>query len=345
REDGARRWLFLLAAAVGWGAITRPLTMFAFALPIAVVVLRKTAADRSWKDLAASALLGAAILAILPLWSLNTTGEWRTTPYRHYSRVYFPYEWAGFGAREEKALRSLPTSVESFERQFKRIHREHTVHALPETLVLRLHSIGADMWGGGRGLLALFAILGAVSAVLAAQFAVISSTTLVVLYLYFAHSPAWTPYYLEVQPVLAFLTAFGLSGAIDILLPRTVHASRRRVLAFSLVVAVLLAVSLPSIADARDNRRERSAYQSRFREAVERLCSKKCIIFVRYGASHDVHRSLVENVSNLETARAWIVHDLGDRNASLTRLAPDRSAYLYDEERRRFLPIPSDGPP
>ena len=85
--------------------------------------LEKTAVRRAWADLAAAVAVGSAILAILPLGSLGTTGEWRTTPYRYYSQVYYPYEWGGFGAREEKALRSLPSGMDPLVRRFQRIHR------------------------------------------------------------------------------------------------------------------------------------------------------------------------------------------------------------------------------
>ncbi|HET6679715.1 MAG TPA: hypothetical protein VFG84_00815, partial [Gemmatimonadaceae bacterium] len=62
RDASDRRMLYLVAAAVGWGAITRPLTMLAFAIPIGVVVLRHTMARGAWRDLARAATIGTLIL-------------------------------------------------------------------------------------------------------------------------------------------------------------------------------------------------------------------------------------------------------------------------------------------
>src|SRR5437773_4104666 len=47
-----RRWIALVALALGWCAITRPYNAVLFALPIAYVVLRDVLSTRRWRDVA-----------------------------------------------------------------------------------------------------------------------------------------------------------------------------------------------------------------------------------------------------------------------------------------------------
>src|SRR5206468_2580061 len=50
RETRKKSWVAFMALAVGWGAITRPVTMLAFAIPIAVVVVNDVVRYRLWLD-------------------------------------------------------------------------------------------------------------------------------------------------------------------------------------------------------------------------------------------------------------------------------------------------------
>lgn len=345
-DKGGRRWVVLLGFCLGWGAITRPMTMFCLSIPIAALFLRKVWIRRDWKDLAIAVAVGTACLAILPIWSARTTGDWRKSPYRYYSTVYYPYEWTGFGVRPEPPLRPVPASMEPFERQFKRIHAEHTVRALPDTIFRRLHAIAMNQWAG-REPLGLVAILGALEFDAAAVFAVVSALSLFIGYLNFAHSPGWSPYYVEIQTVLSFATALGLCGVVASLL--SLRSSRgetqggpldrRSVVPLIILAAVLVASALVDLPDARAARRAESEYQASFHERVRRLPAERSIVFVRYGPAHDVHRSLIVNEPDLASARAWIVHDRGERNAELARRDPGRRLYLYDEARRSFVEL------
>ena len=87
----------------------------------------------------------------------------------------------------------MPASMEPFARQFKRIHAEHTVRALPDTSFRRLHAIAMNQWEG-RESLGLTAIVGALDFDAAGVFALVSALLLFSGYLGFAHSPAWSPY-------------------------------------------------------------------------------------------------------------------------------------------------------
>ena len=73
--------------------------MAALALPLAFVILRRVMATGRWRMLAAPVVLGAAILALGPLWNQQTLGDWRLDPYPHYSRVVLPVRQAGLRRR------------------------------------------------------------------------------------------------------------------------------------------------------------------------------------------------------------------------------------------------------
>jgi hypothetical protein len=336
-SSGLRRWLVLLAICLGLGAITRPMTMFALSLPITFVFLRRVIRTRRWGDLVLASAVGCLFLALGVVWSVRTIGEWKTTPYRQYSRVYFPYEWTGFGARPDTALRPLLPGMASFDRQFRRMHAEHRVRTLPDALVGRLGAIFEDQWRGS-GVLKILALLGALALCSGGVFAVVSAAALVAAHLFMAHFSSWTVYYLEIQPVLSLLLAIGLCGVVaSSLLPFDALVRNRLARSACLVLFLLLGAALAwRVAEARESRRIDAATILAFREKVDRLPEPKVIVFVRYSAAHNPHRNLVVNEPDLRDMKAWIVHDLGDRNDRLIARAPERIPYLYDERSRSF---------
>ena len=54
-------------------------TMLAFAIPVGVVVIRDVVRQKLWRDFTLAVALGSAMLAMIPLWSAMTTGNWRLT--------------------------------------------------------------------------------------------------------------------------------------------------------------------------------------------------------------------------------------------------------------------------
>ncbi len=347
RDTARPGYLLALAAIAGCEFLARPLTMLALMIPTGIVVLRIATARRAWRDLAMATAVGALLLCVVPLWSWKTIGDWRTTPYRQYSRVYYPYQWAGLSFDETPPLRPFPPEMAAFDRQFRRIQHEHRPSALPEILWNRLIVIGRDMWGGGRRYLLVFAILGMVGASPELIFGAVSWSVLVLAYLDFAHSPAWTAYYMEGQAVLAFATALGLWGVVAGLTGRIPRGSALSGLfsgwAFAALVSVGVALpSVPHLWLTRSAIREKLAYHAHFREVLDGISGTKTVVFVRYAPDHNPHRELISNEPDLESAPAWIVYDRGPRNRELLRLAPERVPYLYDDSRHLLLPLPSE---
>src|SRR5262249_48141913 len=144
----------------GFGAITRPLSMLAFAIPVGFVVIRDVARNGKWRDLGLAMALGTAMLAIIPVWSAKTTGDWRLTPQTLYTRDYLPYDKPGFGVDKTPPARKLLPVNEITYRGFYGEHVDHTVANLPRIAYERLRAIAREDWHGMRVALVPFALVG-----------------------------------------------------------------------------------------------------------------------------------------------------------------------------------------
>jgi len=355
RETGARRWLVMLAALVAWGGITRPVTMIAFAIPVGFVVLWTVWKRRAWGDVVASLPLALAICAIVPVWGHAVLGAWGKNPYAYYQTLYFPVENPGLGIDSTPPLRTLPPDMEKFNDYARPMHAVHTAKLLPKVLKARLLELRRGMWGD-QYFLYVLAIVGALVMPLPVALALGTCVLVVIGYLWIAHQPYWLIYYLELLPVLAFLSALGLWQFVTLvaeLAPRRVSRARELALP-SLVTCVTLVLWLaPGAVESFSLWQVRLAMAPRYHESFEQLLAKipdrKAMVFVRYAPNATVHLSLTNNEPDPSAARVWAVHDLGEANLRLLQVAPDRTPYLYEELPDRHvlrpLPIPEEWRP
>ena len=293
-------------------------SMLALALPMGLAVLFWSARQRLWRDLVMASVVGATVLLIVPLWCARTTGDAWITPYALYSRLYFPYQRPGFGAPVPDSRRSLPPDFQAYANEFRALHTAHTIEALPGTAARRLGEIASYMCGGWRRPLFALAILGLISLRAESAFAVVSVLALFLQYLWLAHTRAWTVYYMEIQPVLAFLTAVGAWRFAEWAgqrLSRELSSRNTGLPRFepACMVLIVVAGSVPALLDtvwARDARRSEAAPLEQFRQLTRTLPGPS-ILFVRYGPGHDPHRSLIVNkpgpfhVGRLDRSRSW----------------------------------------
>jgi hypothetical protein len=342
RETGRERWLIVIAGCVGWMAITRPLTAVAFALPVAVVVIWRTARTRRWRALMRPTLVGLAIVSLLPIWNAKVTGNWRESPYALYSKMYFPFDAMGFGLDTTPPQRALPPDMKRLIIPFGPLHSEYTVGHLPTALYQRWRVMFIDAFRGYRLPLALFALISLAFLPAAGWFAVAASFFLTLCYLSFAHTPSWNIYYLEIMPLLPFLTACGIWAvwqdlhrqAGDIQSASFRIGTPQAALAAVVLCALWLWPVRTEVVEAQHQQAIWHAYQLSFRTAAARLPGSQTIVFIRYAPWHDIHRSLIANDADLPDAKTWFVYDRGVENAKLTALAPGRTPYLYDESSR-----------
>jgi len=336
-QRGRPRDLVGIAVVTAWMGITRPLTAVAFSVPVAVLVLAGLRARGGRRPLLVSAAAGAAVLAILPVWSHASTGSWSTLPYTHYSRVYFPYQKLGFGVDPTPPLRELPPDMVVYDHDYRSVHAAHTLASLPGAIVWRVIGAQRDLWGGSpwRPPLLLFSLVGLAALDRRGWFAVAWAPALLLAYLAYAHPPQWGVYYHEVHPVLAFVTALGLWRALAWLAtgswrPAPETASRCASAAAALAV-LALALAMSDAAVTKRVVRQRTAYHRAFARTLASIPEPHAVVFVRYQPGHNPHRSLIANPSDYAEARVWLVYDRGPDDRRLLERAPGRAPYLFDE--------------
>jgi hypothetical protein len=132
REE-KRRWLLLLGAAAGWGAVTRPADALCFVIVLSIAMamdMRK----KSWPRWAAAAawVIAPALPFLMLQLVLNRqiTGQWLTTPFARYNDVIYPGTM-GFHQRSAPAYVSDIPEVQLFyENGVKGLIEEHQLKNL-----------------------------------------------------------------------------------------------------------------------------------------------------------------------------------------------------------------------
>ena len=346
RETGKRGWLLALSAALSWQAITRPLTAIAFAIPIGIVVLLAVWRTRLWRELVPAFALGLILTSVVPWQNHQVTGNWRLTPLKQYSVVYFPFDLPGFGYDSTPPLRPWPTDFKQFSEHFGPMHREFTPDRLPGILVRRSGNILHDAWGRWWPSFAVLGVMGLAVGGSSVLFAMATCLTLVLLYLTFAHADNWTVYYIETEAVTIAIVAIGAGWLVRWAAARRKEpaplVANRAAVGLALLSIVVFMTWSRSLREARGTTRFISFDQDRFRHQVTRLAGP-AIVFIRYASDHDVNKSLIANEYDLGRAYVWLVYDRGMDNRRLMALAPGRIPYRYDEERHRFTRLAEDG--
>jgi len=352
-EDDRQRWLLLVAASIGIGFLTRPLTMLVYALPIGGVVLTRVARRRSWKELAAPFGVGFACLGIWFLWCERTTGTLLHTPWALYTRDYIPDDAMGFGLTGLQPLRPLNPDMALFNEQFvQAMHRYYTLARVPSQLWRRVVAIAANMWAT-RAMFLPLAALALFTTSAALWFALGTSALLVLAYLSYAHAPQWSVYYIEIQPVLAFATAVAWWRLASVLANKRLEWPLRTVPAvapgtvFAIIAsAIMLAPYASRMAPhVAADKIEGSEYHRDFRDLLRLIPDARSMVFIRYAPGHSPHMALVTNSPDLAAARVWTVYDRGAENVRLMRLDPRRTPYLFDEAHRALIRLDSTGAP
>lgn len=339
--------LACLAAVLGFGAVTRPYTMVLLAIPILFVVLRDIIARRAWREPLVPALVGLLFLAVLPAWSQGTLGSIQETPREVYTRTYIPWDRMGFGLRDVAPERQANPELVVLAEEFKDLHRAHVPDRLPGLAAERLAAMAYTEWLGWRLALPLVAIVGAFALRRFALFAFLSFVALFGGHLLYTHGTAWSVYYMETLPAASFFSAVGLLAVLRRLRPPSARAERPA--NGPLDPAVFVGVFLALIAGGLLHVQRMRVLKTEVLRPVQRVAT--CLgslppasgVFVRYAPDHSYHQSYVGNVAAIADARVLTAHDLGDENHRLVEAIPDRSWFLYDEERELITPVTAGG--
>ncbi|MEO7086699.1 MAG: glycosyltransferase family 39 protein [Gemmatimonadaceae bacterium] len=337
RETRRRRWLLAVAAAIGWGAITRPLTMLAFAVPVGFVVIRDVIHLKLWRDFALAVAVGVALLGIIPLWSAETTGSWRLSPLALYQKDYLPYDKPGFGVdTTPPAMPLMPVDKYTYA-GFYDSHKFHTPANLPRIAWERLTVLARDEWSGPRMLLVPFVVIGLIGMNGATLFALACSAALFLGYLSYGHWAEWTIYYFEGLTPLSLLAALGIWKSLNWLFARWPGVQqalqKRRSTSPAVVVAGLLALlTAYEMHDRRFQRNRMAAWDTSFYEMIGKLPMHNAVIFVHYAPRLGPHSLVVGNSPNLANDAVWVVNDLGARDTALMRFAGLRVPLIFHED-------------
>jgi hypothetical protein len=301
--------------------------MLAFAVPVGILMLRDVWRTKRWNDLALGIVAGTCVLAIVPLWSAQTTGSWKLTPQTLYTKQYIPYDKPGFGVDSTPPLLPLnPVNRFTYEGFFKE-HVKHTPANLPKIAFDRLRVIAREEWKGPRIVLVPFVLIGLFSMNAPVAFALACSAALFLGYLSYGHWAEWPLYYFEGLPILAVLAALGAM--------RFVRENYRRQTA----IAVACAASLLVVSSAKRIRFEHArmaAWDVAFRNSLSQLPMRAAVIFVHFAPGLRPHSNVVLNSPNLAEEPYWIVNDLGDRNHELMQYAGPRIPLSFQEDGGKF---------
>lgn len=347
-RGGPRAWL---GVAVGLGAcfLTRPLTAVGLApatIWLAWMVRRPTA-----RDLAVGVAVGAAAVVLMLGWNVAVCGHPLTPTWSWYGNQYMPGDRLGFGWNDGHPL--IPYDADRA--RLAAVFEGQRIHYVPERLQaqlgFRLQRLWTGWFGEGQGDWGVPVLIGLVSTLTPGgrllRPLVAAWAGLFVVHIAFPHEIWLLRYYREAELVPALVAAVGpwvLGQHLARLIGRRGDVVPVGLLMLAAVSPFQVAPSL--VAAARDTATQRLSIATDWRAALAALPGDRHMVFVRYAADHNVHRSLIVNEGDLDAARVWTVNDRGGDNALLQALAPDRHAWLYDEATRQFTPLaPADQPP
>ena len=331
RVSGESHWLVFTALAIGWIAITRPLTALMFAMPVGAYVLTRVVRERLWRHVLLAGLAGVAVLAIIPLWSAKTTGKWNLSPVTLYTRDYLPFDKPGFGFDSTPPALPLSPVTQDLYDEFSRYHQRYTPVQVPRAAFNRARAVFSAEFEGWRIVLIPFALIGVAFASAELWLAIACAAAVFTGYLSYAYWHGWTVYSLESIPVVAFCVANGFSMAWRWMRRHWQSRVSGQAIAWS-APALVTILTIPTLLTWRSKHVLGAAYDAAFYRTVATAPFRGLVVFVRYSPKQHPHGNLVANSPTLDTDRMWIVMDDSARNATVLRAANGRVPVLFEEK-------------
>ncbi|MDB5319036.1 MAG: hypothetical protein JWN40_667 [Phycisphaerales bacterium] len=339
RRQKLTRWLALMSAAVGWGAVTRPADAVCLALPLAigVAIELRSATMKQWAKTLAIGFLAAAPFLVLQLaCNKGITGRWAELPWTYYGDRNDPYDSISYAPFDPaRHTVSVVPEIIKFQDEFTRpayqeklatqMLRRSVEHSLKPTVEVTLPN----------PLLIVLAPVGLIGLFTRGRWVFVGALLLFIM-LYARHTFFLVHYAVVIAPALIVLVLLGWEGLVSVL---PVAARRGGQMIGALLIAGLMIAAYPQFqaSPAADE----WAFAPILRLIDTRLSDlgrKPAIVLFRFDiANGNPH---IEPVYN--TAAAWPdnslvirAHDLGPtRNRQLfeyyARQKPDRALYLFD---------------
>ena len=330
RAGGESRWLVFTAVAIGWMAITRPLTALMFALPVGAYVITRVVRERLWRHVLLAGLAGAAVVAILPVWSAETTGKWNVSPVTLYTRDYLPFDKPGFGFDSTPPALSLSPVTQDLYDEFSRYHKWYAPAKVPRAAFDRVKALSKAEWAGWRIALVPLALIGIVFASAELWLAIACAAAVFIGYLSYAYWSGWTLYSLESIPVVSLCVGNGAWTVFRWIKRR--WQSRGVGYAIALGAPALIALlTIPTVLTWRQKHIQDAGYDTAFYKTIATAPFRGMVVFIRYSPNQHPHGNLVANSPTLDSDPMWIVMDDPAQNAAVLRAARGRVPVLFEE--------------
>lgn len=347
RKTNATRWLLAVAGALGWCAITRPLTAAIVAIPIGVAVLWHCRSRRSFAGVGRAFVLGSAIVAVLPLWAWRTTGNPLRSPYAEWTAQYLPFDVIGFRGVAREPSRAMPPDLRGFYDEFRERKLAYTRDRYWSTIKDRGRTLARISMSWQLVKFLPLALLGLAVGGAFMWVAAAACVLHLLVHGFYYHDISWMLYYMEYFPLVPLLTATGAGWLFTKFAragqPEIGHAHGLEPFAAFALVATVATYVLIVPPHKRTNVWSRRAAD--FRARVADLGGDSKIVFVRVSPEANPHFVLVANDVPPDRSATWIVRDLGaERDELLRRAAPTRAAWLYDEAKKQFSRLPESVP-
>lgn len=329
---GTQWWLAACAFVFGLLAVTRPFTAVAVAVPVAALIVLRLGRTRAWRHVPGALAIGLLPIALVPIQSHAVTGQWNRTPWSLYSVQYMPWDRPGFGLDNREPLRTLPPDLRAAMSEFKQLHAQHQLRALPALLLTRIHAVWRQQTSGWRFyLIPGLVLVGLLAAGWAAVFVASVMTLQFVLYLTYAHQPFWTLYYAELVPPFVALAAIGLA--------RIDRFSRGNASTTSIVTSgmaiLVVGMALPLFQRQRLQHLNIAKPWMDLERALEQTTDEPRFVYVRYGGDHDPHQSLVRNSRLGGESHLQLVYEPPPEvDRTLRQSYPGYQFWRYDAETR-----------
>ena len=360
RRDRRLRWIALLGACLGWGAITRPVDALCVALPLALAVfldlLRRAphagSCGTGFPRHAGSFLkpLAVGLAAILPflalqlLYNKGVTGNFTQMPWAHYGKLYDPYDTMG-RVKNATAFTSTTPQKQALIEEFTRPayeRREGTprLHRLIDraarTLAgpeLREQPDRQRVYGALPTPL-LIGLLPVGLLALADRKRWALWGALPPFLLIYAQYTFFLPHYAVAIAPAVIINLLAAIPAIQSTWPQSRWISP----ALACVVAILALTALPELNPSRKDQWFEAPLLRDVDAKLANLPQTPAVVLFKFDPERMIHEEPVYNLqtANPDDAPVIRAHDLGDPAnrrlfAYYAARHPDRAVYRYDE--------------
>ena len=161
--------------------------------------------------------MGALVLAVIPLWSMRTTGRWHETPFALYAAQHAPRDFSRPVSKDAPLRHVLPQDMACREQLIDEPQRRDLLLDAPADVVTQWNALVRDALTGWRKGLVPFVLIGLVLMPVELACAATCCVALLAVYVNYAHDPRLAVYSMEAQAAVVVLGAFGVCAVLALI--------------------------------------------------------------------------------------------------------------------------------